>query len=444
MRSVFRSSALITIIGFLFITVSTAYAIAFLLVWAGFGIMFYPIYRKPCFVRDISFGYLAGIFYWVNTVNSVVAAYGWEMFLKMIFAAGAPWAVLFGAISITTKLTKNSSRKASMLFHLIIPTGVWLIIMQIFHHTAVDSFPVEAMFYQPLPLIQTGILGGMELLVVLVLAFNIAFGRMLLLKDRLSINTVIIIGCIVLCVAAWGGWRLFSNPQVEGNAEVTIVQTNYPMNMQWRVDNSDLILSSYTKWANEVDTELVIFPQYNLSGFLNDEETISFFTKLSKDSGKHIILGTYTSYNQDAGGQFNVAYSFSPTKGLDGSYNAGVNLPFREVGEVFDDHYEEIDTPIGRAGIILCYEDAVRHVAKSWAKLGVDYLIVLSNPSTFASPIIHNMQDFQDRVRAVETGLDVIRVSANGPSAVIDSFGRYRVITPGYEQVVVKSDIATK
>ncbi len=82
-----------------------------------------------------------------------------------------------------------------------------------------------------------------------------------------------------------------------------------------------------------------------------------------------------------------------------------------------------IDTPLGRALPLICYEGIFpRHLFKAGAR--ADYILLMTNDAwfgTFAGPAQHFDQA---RFRAVEQGLPVVRVANRGHSAVIDAAGR--------------------
>ncbi|MEO1537206.1 MAG: apolipoprotein N-acyltransferase [Pseudomonadota bacterium] len=83
-----------------------------------------------------------------------------------------------------------------------------------------------------------------------------------------------------------------------------------------------------------------------------------------------------------------------------------------------------IETPIGRALPLICYEGIFpAHIFKVDAR--ADYLLLVTNDAwfgTFAGPYQHLDQA---RFRAAEQGLPVVRVANAGVSTVIDRFGRF-------------------
>jgi len=82
-----------------------------------------------------------------------------------------------------------------------------------------------------------------------------------------------------------------------------------------------------------------------------------------------------------------------------------------------------VETPIGRALPLICYEAIFpQHIRRAAER--PDYLMQITNDAwfgTFSGPYQHLQQA---RFRAVEQGLPMVRVANTGVSAVIDAFGR--------------------
>jgi apolipoprotein N-acyltransferase len=429
MKKIFHHPIVLTAIGLGAIMLNP-YWYFFPLAWIGFGIICIPIFSRPRLLRDLSLGYIAGLGFWSSRIHSIVPAYGWEMFLKCVLLGAVPWAVFLALTSIVAKRSDSSS----YAMRLLIPTLAWTVLVTIFRASPVDGFPAEYMFFQPLAFMQVASLPlGLTTFITLMMLSNVAFG-LWMTTSHITPKRVFM-GCIAIgiIIGAGGFLRLHRNPIEEGGTPVAIIQTNLPISYEWRVENGDKVLEKYREMAMEAakeSPEMIFFSQYSFSMFYSDKETIAFFSDLAKKTGAHIAIGTYTDRikieGQEGTKRYNIGYVFSPEAGLLGSYRATSNLPFRKIGAAFGETFETIQTPIGDIGIFLCYDDMVRKVARQWVQNGADHFVVLSNPSTFSSPIVHSTQLIQDQFRAIETGKDLIRSSTNGISGVVDKYGRWK------------------
>ena len=420
----------------------TPYWHFFPLAWIGFGLMCIPVYREPRLVRDSILGYGAGLAFWVSRVHSVPAAYGWRMFLKIVCLGALPWLLIFVAVHL-------AARRSSTVQKLLVPVLMVVLLLLAFGLTPVDSLPIEILFDQPLAMMQVAALPlGLTALIAVMMLSNTSLAVWVVEKEKVAFRCLLAsVGAGVL-VGAAGVVRLSRNPPVDGGASVALLQTNLPVSDAWRVENSDLILETYREMAMEAaeqGPELIVFPQYSLAMFLSDEETLAFFEDVARKTGCHVAVGTFTEFRKIEGEEeekrYNVGFVFAPDGGIAGSYRAASNLPFRRIGEAFGETYEPIPTPLGEAGMLLCYDDAVRRVTEEWVSAGVDYFLVLSNPSSFTSEIVRNTQLVQDQLRAIESGKPLIRVSANGVSGLVDEYGRWRVRSPFDRKQIVYAQV---
>jgi apolipoprotein N-acyltransferase len=90
--------------------------------------------------------------------------------------------------------------------------------------------------------------------------------------------------------------------------------------------------------------------------------------------------------------------------------------------------------PLGgcRAGVLICFEVERPRLAASAAASGADVLVVASNDAELPAPAIA-LEVAESRLRAVETGLPLLRAANRGTSVAIDRYGR---ATPAEDGVV--------
>ncbi len=79
--------------------------------------------------------------------------------------------------------------------------------------------------------------------------------------------------------------------------------------------------------------------------------------------------------------------------------------------------------PLGRFGALICYEAMPSLPAAKLAAMGAEALVVVTNEGAFDGTLLKRRRLRQDRLRAVETGLWVVRAAETGPSGSVDPRG---------------------
>jgi apolipoprotein N-acyltransferase len=86
--------------------------------------------------------------------------------------------------------------------------------------------------------------------------------------------------------------------------------------------------------------------------------------------------------------------------------------------------------PLGRFGALICYEAMPSLPATKLAVMGAEVLAVVSNEGAFDGILLKKRRLRQDRLRAVEAGLWVVRATETGPSGSIDLRGHPAFLSP--------------
>ncbi len=94
---------------------------------------------------------------------------------------------------------------------------------------------------------------------------------------------------------------------------------------------------------------------------------------------------------------------------------------------------QERDPPAREVKIapLICFEDTVPSLARRGADMGAQAIVLITNDSWFSRSWEAEQHAWQAVLRAVETGLPVIRVGNSGVTGVIEPSGRARWLTDG-------------
>ena len=86
---------------------------------------------------------------------------------------------------------------------------------------------------------------------------------------------------------------------------------------------------------------------------------------------------------------------------------------------------------------LICFEDTLPSLARRGAELGAQAIVLITNDSWFSHSWEAEQHAWQAVLRAVETGLPVIRVGNSGVTGVIEETGRTRWLTDGRDRPLV-------
>ena len=86
---------------------------------------------------------------------------------------------------------------------------------------------------------------------------------------------------------------------------------------------------------------------------------------------------------------------------------------------------------------LICFEDTLPSLARRGAELGAQAIVLITNDSWFSHSWEAEQHAWQAVLRAVETGLPVIRVGNSGVTGVIEETGRTRWLMDGKDRPLV-------
>ena len=194
-----------------------------------------------------------------------------------------------------------------------------------------------------------------------------------------------------------------------------------------------------SKTDNKVD--LVIWPENAIPIFLSENENIRRMLMLGIENSKNLLVGDLIIKNETD--IYNSAVLISEDGRITATYDKvhlvpfGEYLPLREYLAKFNflkiltneqglskgKSYDPIDTPLGKARILICYEIIFSNEIMR-AKSRPNFIVNLSNDAWFDDNSGPYQHFSNAKFRSVENGLPVIRSSNKGISAIIDPYGR--------------------
>lgn len=197
-------------------------------------------------------------------------------------------------------------------------------------------------------------------------------------------------------------------------------------------------------------------PQYKKRSFL----TSAILAQMSADQfHQHLLLGLEESIQ---GKHYNAAMLFSPGENKRQSQRKQILIPVGEyvpkpLGIDLSSFFAKNFGVIGSfepskektllegpcsIGALLCLEELYGHLSKGFQEKGAELLVGISNDVWFPGSKLGQEHFFHARLRAVESGLPLIRSANLGVLGVIDPFGRVISSYQAQKGGVLKTQVA--
>ncbi len=120
----------------------------------------------------------------------------------------------------------------------------------------------------------------------------------------------------------------------------------------------------------------------------------------------------------------NFCWVLSRRAGLEGRYDKSHPVPLVEAFLEPNPDPRPINTEAGRLGVQICYDLDFEDVSRKLARQGAQLLVVPTYDPMVWGPRQHLLHSGMSPMRAVETGLWLVRAASSGESQIIDPLGR--------------------
>ncbi|MEO9825268.1 MAG: apolipoprotein N-acyltransferase [Paracoccaceae bacterium] len=432
----------IALLGFVYLIYAVAYAARPALIgWAG------------------ALGYFAVALHWIVEPFLVDAArHGWMAPFALVLMAGG-LALFWGLAGwLANKITNNNSARA--LAFAVCVAGAEMLRGHI-----LTGFPwaLPAYIWADTPLrVATAWTGsyGLSLITLLAAALPTFLSRKVGL-----VAAVCVLGCLAILGHVRADYQASDQTDL---GRVRLVQPNVPQNEKWdplkvpsHIERM-LALTRGSAGQGLSDIDLVVWPEAAVAYRLDQAGLVLQAAAQAATTGAgteaKVILGINRT---DGENWFNALAVVGPDGNVEETYDKvhlvpfGEYIPFRlkiiqamaatsGFGFSSGERVRLIDTPLGRALPLICYEGIFPgHVFRADER--PDYLLQITNDAwfgEFSGPYQHLDQA---RFRSAEQGLPMVRVANTGISTVIDPFGglqsaaEIRLGEQGYRDVAVWS-----
>jgi len=243
----------------------------------------------------------------------------------------------------------------------------------------------------------------------------------------------------------------------------SVVQANIQPSMKWDPDALVPVLQAHLELTRELlqGSDLIVWPETAVPAFLDEvrDGLIDPLSQTAREAGTTIVLGV--PYRElDTGRYYNGLLSIGAGEDLYAKRHLvpfGEFMPFKtwlgplvKMFEVPMSDFSRgargdslLDVGGYQAGASICYEDAFAEEVIQ-ALPAAAYLINVSNDAWFGDSVAPHQHQQMARMRAVETGRDLIRATNTGISALIDSRGAITSRVPQFEAVVLRGEVTPR
>lgn len=240
--------------------------------------------------------------------------------------------------------------------------------------------------------------------------------------------------------------------------DVVLVQGNTPQDEKWNPSQRASILALYRELTvANLGAPLIVWPETAVPTWLDEAHTyVSDLAKFAQTRGSAIVLGVPI---RSADGK---AYNAVVVAGSEQRYYKRHLVPFGEYipwRSVFGRGLDVLGAPMSdfspgsdpvllsaaglAIGAFVCYEAAFGSEVRALAA-DADVLLNLSNDGWFGNSIGPHQHFQMSRMRAKETGRDLVRATNTGISAVIDHEGRVRARAEQFRATTLRTQVTPR
>jgi len=279
-------------------------------------------------------------------------------------------------------------------------------------------------------------------------------------RDRLvpgPYRNALLVACCLVWVGLLAGSfvrpssRSFSPDTVEA-IEVAAVQADVALAVKWvdaKIDSTKIPYTALTRQAAADGAEFVVWAETAVPAYLRYDKSLLDWTRtLVRDTGVWLYAG-FPDADRGPDGKvrtYNSSGLFSPEGRIQDRYAKyhllpiGESMPFSSLFpflanlDVGQAEWTPGDPPLPmkvttdrgsfRFSGLVCFESIFSHLARQSVRRGSQCLVVITNDGWFGKSAGPRQHTWLARLRAVETGVPVIRCANNGISFICTADGR--------------------
>ena len=440
------------------------------LAWIAFVPLLLAISRKkPSDAFKLGFisGLCAnmGILYWLNIVMTTYGKLHWSVSVVLYITLSAFLSLYPAVAAYFTRRGEERGIPTLLAFPVL-----W-VALELVRAYLLSGFPWESIGYSQyriLPLIQIADITG-----VYGLSFLIAFANVVILgviralvgkaRDPYPTMGVAILLLLLAATLAYGFQRL-SIPERGELIKVVLTQGNIPQDVKWNPSFQEQTIAVYEKLTRQScvgGCDLVVWPE-SAAPFFFQSDVLHAARLKSLASGLKTCMLIGSPAFEDEGARtryFNSAYLLAPDGEVLGRSDKMHLVPFGEyvplakllpfvnklVEGIGDFSPGSTITPLntgkGKIGVLICFEGIFPDISRDYVRAGSRLLVNITNDAWFGRSSAPYQHLSMTAFRAVENRVPLIRSANTGISAIIDSKGYIRRMTPIFTETYLSGEV---
>jgi len=294
---------------------------------------------------------------------------------------------------------------------------------------------------------------GLTILLMMITGTVIAF-------FTTQVNRVALTATAAGIIAIGAGLQQIEWTEVQGDPiKVSLIQGNIPQHLKWRREMHRPTLDRYRDLTlQQTDSDLIIWPETAIPGYKH--RLPNFLGELDQRMQQQqadLLLGVFIK-DGETGGYYNSLYNvngatykkrhlvplgeYIPLRFLIDFFNRWIDIPMSDIlhGDIEQPLLQGAGVPLG---VSICFEDAfARDVIRDLPEAAL--LVNVSNDAWFEGSHEPRQHHAIARMRALESGRTMLRVTNTGVTSIIGADGSVLEEAPEHEIAVLKGSVQAR
>ena len=277
----------------------------------------------------------------------------------------------------------------------------------------------------------------------IVIAANLLFALAIKNKKR----NYFVFGFTIIILFYMSGFAIYTlNDNTEGEKiKAAIIQENIKAETRWDESNGDALAKRFFDLNREAaswNPDLIIWSETALPWtFRADDDLVKIVLEITKHTQAGHILGILSESEKYPDKVYNSAYYIQPDGAISSRYDKVNLLSFIESPLISEDFkipflsegmfsnilkgssYKPLSSDFGKLGTLICNESLTPYEASKIISNGADLLINISNDAWLENTHLIDQHFYVARLRAIETGKDMLTNSNRGYGGHISGNG---------------------